>query len=230
VTGHLSYSPAVRAEFPALATAVVRLSDLDVGALAAVDLSPLHERALTRSLTCAESELPPIRAWRRAFAQLGYRPTQYRCAAESLLRRLRKDGALPTVNPLVDVANAVSVDLALPVAALDLEAVVGDLQVRHADGSEQYLTFHGQLEQPVPGEVVFADEAGTAHSRRWTHRQSALSAVSASTSEALVVVEALHDRALPDVERAAELLQGLCGSAASVTVRWLTASGDGSHG
>jgi DNA/RNA-binding domain of Phe-tRNA-synthetase-like protein len=38
----------------------------------------------------AESELPEIQAWRRAFAQMGLKPTQYRCASESLLRRFRK--------------------------------------------------------------------------------------------------------------------------------------------
>ncbi|MGH3762961.1 hypothetical protein [Actinophytocola sp.] len=38
-----------------------------------------------------ESELPEIQAWRRAFGRLGLKPTQYRCASESLLRRFRKD-------------------------------------------------------------------------------------------------------------------------------------------
>src|SRR5580700_8507884 len=42
----------------------------------------------------AESELPEIQAWRRAFAALGLKPTQYRCASESLLRRFRKEGSL----------------------------------------------------------------------------------------------------------------------------------------
>ena len=51
----------------------------------------------------AESDLPEIQAWRRAFAQLGLKPTQYRCASESLLRRFRKEGSLPRLHPLVDL-------------------------------------------------------------------------------------------------------------------------------
>jgi DNA/RNA-binding domain of Phe-tRNA-synthetase-like protein len=44
-----------------------------------------------------ESELAEIQAWRRAFSRMGLKPTQYRCAAESLMRRrrFRKEGPLP---------------------------------------------------------------------------------------------------------------------------------------
>jgi B3/4 domain len=78
----------------------------------------------------AESELPEIQAWRRAFAQLGLKPTQYRCASESLLRRFRKEGSLPGLHPLVDLCNAVSLAFAIPVAVFDVFAVTGPLEVR----------------------------------------------------------------------------------------------------
>ena len=58
------------------------------------------DRADARLQGLSESELPEIQAWRRAFAQMGLKPTQYRCASEALLRRYRKDKALPQVRPL----------------------------------------------------------------------------------------------------------------------------------
>ncbi len=147
----------------------------------------------------AESELPEIQAWRRAFAQMGLKPTQYRCASESLLRRFRKEGSLPRLHPLVDLCNAVSMAYAIPVAVLDLNAVSGPLEVRYATGDEEYLTFAGEIEHPADGEVIFADQAGQAHARRWTNRQSGRSAVRDATSAALIVAEALHDSAPADV-------------------------------
>jgi DNA/RNA-binding domain of Phe-tRNA-synthetase-like protein len=147
----------------------------------------------------AESELPEIQAWRRAFAAMGLKPTQYRCASESLLRRFRKDGSLPRLHPLVDLCNAVSLAFAIPVAVLDLSAVTGPLEVRYATGEEEYLTFAGDTEHPAAGEVIFADQAGQAHARRWTNRQSGRSAVRDTTSTALIVAEALHDSAPADV-------------------------------
>jgi DNA/RNA-binding domain of Phe-tRNA-synthetase-like protein len=47
--------------------------------------------------------------------------------------------------------------------------------------------------------VIFADQAGQAHARRWTNRQSGRSAVRDSTTTALIVAEALHDQAPHDI-------------------------------
>ncbi len=41
------------------------------------------------------SELPSLAAWRRAFSAFNVNPTQYRSAAEALLRRLTKKGRHP---------------------------------------------------------------------------------------------------------------------------------------
>ncbi|MFG3436414.1 B3/4 domain-containing protein [Nonomuraea sp. NPDC047897] len=171
-----------------------------------------HERAaLARLAVSPEGELAEVRAWRRAFARMGLKPTQYRCAAESLLRRLRKEGALPRIHPLIDVCNALSVAYAIPVAVFDVSAVADGLEVRYASGQETYLTFSGETEHPAPGEVVFADGAGRAHARRWTNRQSGLSAVRDATSEVLVVAEALHESAPADVGKLLAALAGVLG-------------------
>ena len=69
----------------------------------------------------------------------------------------------------------------------------------HAAGDEKYLTFSGEVEHPAAGEVIFADEDGQAHARRWTNRQSGLSAVQDSTADVLIVAEALHASAATDV-------------------------------
>ncbi len=57
----------------------------------------------------------------------------------------------------------------------DIEKVEGGLIVRPARGDERYDTFSGTIETPEPGEIIFADDAGRAHARRWTNRQSAIS-------------------------------------------------------
>ena len=88
---------------------------------------------------------------------------------------------------------------AIPVAVLDLAKISGVSTVRYADGDEKYLTFSGEVEHPAAGEVIFADEAGQAHARRWTNRQSGLSAVQPGTADVLIVAEALHASAATDV-------------------------------
>ncbi len=187
-------------DFPQLVPGVLYAD----GITSTADVSPAVERFAARARSrlaavSAESELPEIQAWRRAFGQLGLKPTQYRCASESLLRRFRKEGRLPALHPLVDLGNAVSLAFAIPVAVLDVAQITGPLEVRYATGTETYLTFAGETEHPAEGEVIFADQAGHAHARRWTNRQSGRSAVRGATTTALIVAEALHDKAPDDI-------------------------------
>jgi len=144
---------------------------------------------------------------------MGLKPAQYRCASESLLRRFRTEGTLPQLHPLVDLCNAVSLAFAIPVAVFDVSKITGQLDVRYAAGDEDYLTFSGDLEHPGAHEVIFSDRAGRAHARRWTNRQSALSAVGSSTTAALIVAEALHDSAASDVP---ELTGAIAGELAAI--------------
>ena len=201
------HSASIWRDFPALVPAVLYADGITGDA----PVGPAADRfaAIAKSrlaAVAAESELPEIQAWRRAFAQMGLKPTQYRCASESLLRRFRKEGSLPRLHPLVDLCNAVSLAFAVPVAVLDASAIAGPLEVRYATGDESYLTFAGEIEHPPAGEVIFADQAGQAHARRWTNRQSGLSAVRDSTAGTLIVAEALHDSAPADM---AELIAAL---------------------
>ncbi|WHZ10859.1 MAG: hypothetical protein OJF60_001298 [Burkholderiaceae bacterium] len=209
------YAPEVTDAFPSLVSQALVLGGIAQVAQRALEPeASLLAAALTRLAANAEGEWPEIQAWRRAFSQMGFKPTQYRSAAESLLRRLRKEGSLPQVHPLVDLCNAVSVAHATPIAVFDLACVEQTLTVRRADGSERYLSFSGEIERPEPGEIIFADAAGNAHARRWTHRQSALSAITANTARALIVAEALH------ADAAARMPRLVADLRAAVTARW----------
>jgi len=193
------HDPAMYDLAPDLSAGVLRLDgirpDVDVAAI----LPPLYDRARARLATGSEGEFPEIQAWRRTFAKMGLKPTQYRCAAEALLRRFRKEDALPSIHPLIDLYNAMSLAWAIPIAAFDLANVEGDLTVRPATGTERYLTFAGEEETPEPGETVFADDGGYAHARRWSNRQSGRSAIREETSAVLLVAEAVHPRAETDI-------------------------------
>ena len=217
---HFQHHPAVRERFPELVAGVLHVRGIH--AEAQVDESLARFTAIAHDRLRAvdsESDLPEIQAWRRAFQRLGLKPTQYRCAAEALLRRLRKEGMLPRIHPLIDLCNAASIAHAIPVAALDLAQVAQWLEVRPASGSEAYLTFGGDIEHPEPGEVIFADADGRSHARRWTNRQSGLSAVRDATAEVLIVAEALHPTAAQDVPRLVADLAGALQQAWGVAPR-----------
>jgi DNA/RNA-binding domain of Phe-tRNA-synthetase-like protein len=196
---YFQHSPAIWQAFPQLVPGLLVVDSIDPSADVAARLEPFFARARAQLAAGAEADLPAIAAWRRAYAQMGMKPTQYRSAAEALLRRFRKEDQLPQLHPLVDLCNAVSLAFALPVAVFDLDQVAGFLEVRHAHGDEQYLAFSGETETPPIGEVIFADADGHAHARRWTFRQSRRSTVGPTTRRALIVSEGLHASAEADV-------------------------------
>jgi DNA/RNA-binding domain of Phe-tRNA-synthetase-like protein len=194
---HFQHAPTIWRTFPTLVPAVLFIDGLTPDLTVDHHLAPFYDTAKSRLAVSSEGALPEIQAWRRTFSSMGLKPTQYRCAAESLLRRFKKDGSLPAIHPLVDLCNAVSLAYATPIAVFDTAHVAEFLEVRLALGTETHQTFNGTTEHPTPNEIIFADATNHAHARRWSHRQSAHSTIRPTTTSALIVAEALHPTAPP---------------------------------
>jgi DNA/RNA-binding domain of Phe-tRNA-synthetase-like protein len=198
---HFGHSREIWTDYPELAPGVLAAEGIDADVSVQSRLGRFTSTAESRLAAHSEGELLEIQAWRRAFSRMGLKPTQYRCAAEALLRRFRKEHILPQIHPLIDLCNAVSMAFAIPVAVYDVSKVDGYLEVRYATGSEIFEAFSGEIENPEPHEVIFADAGRRAHARRWTNRQSGHSAARDETVLVLIVAEALHESADTDVQR-----------------------------
>jgi DNA/RNA-binding domain of Phe-tRNA-synthetase-like protein len=211
-----AYGPDVADRFPSVAAGVVHADGVSNGpsppALAEAFLAE-QQAVLARIGDTPLSELPTLAAWRRAFRAFGVDPTAYRSAAEALLRRLTKQGSIPSINALVDIGNLVAIRYALPVAMFDQRSVTGGTTVRFAAGTESFTDLgSGERETPDEGDVIFIDDAGLVSARRWCWRQSAESASRPDTTEVLVTVEGHHVGAEADVVAAAADLADLLAS------------------
>ncbi|MGZ2428340.1 B3/B4 domain-containing protein [Rhizobium redzepovicii] len=195
------HSDAIWQAFPELRAGALHVDAIHADADVEKAIASFSTIAEARLAAAQEGEFPEIQAWRRGFSRMGLKPTQYRSASEALLRRFRQEHGLPHLHPLVDLCNAISLAFAIPIAVFDAEQIAGDLEVRRAGGQETYLTFGGKIEHPEVNEVIFADGEDRAHARRWTNRQSGLSAVRQQTRSVLIVAEALHATAGEDIGR-----------------------------
>ena len=182
--------PAVGADFPGYRAGFVVADGLTNG--------PSHA-ASERELAAVEgcwSELaraadhPHIAAWRAAFSGFGAKPSRFPSSAEALMSRALRGAGLPRVNRLVDLYNAVSVRHAIPVGGEDLDAVQGGVRLMRATGDEPFDAAPGEVEHPRPGEVVWADAAGVT-CRRWNWRQGHRTRLTASTTRAYFLFDAL---------------------------------------
>ncbi|MFI5254281.1 MAG: B3/4 domain-containing protein [Candidatus Limnocylindrales bacterium] len=207
------YDAAIVERFPAVVGGVIRAAGVRNGPTPAPLAAAFAAEQVTARQRIGEtplSEVPALAAWRRVFRSFGVDPTQYRSAAEALLRRLTKQGELPSIGTLVDLANLVSIRYALPVAVFDLGGISGRTVVRFARGDERWADLgSSQSDHPEPGEVIFADASDVVSARRWCWRQSAASAVRDDSTEILVTVEGHHQGAEADVRRALADLEAL---------------------
>ncbi|MCL4545308.1 MAG: tyrosine--tRNA ligase [Chloroflexi bacterium] len=111
-------------------------------------------------------------AWFEALREFGVDPAAHPPAVERLLERVRRGEALPSVNPAVDLANAVSLRYHVSLGVHDLEQTRGSLSVRLARSGDTFLAHGADTPEGVPaGEPVYVDERDV-RTRWWVSRQS----------------------------------------------------------
>jgi DNA/RNA-binding domain of Phe-tRNA-synthetase-like protein len=176
-------------------------------------ISNRENKQLVDATPCAEPwAAAHLEAWREAFRGFGAKPQRTPCSAEALLKRVQRDGALPSVNAVVDLYNAVSLRYAIPVGGENAAAYAGVPHLMRATGNEAFDTMANgipAIESPETGEVIWRDEIGVT-CRRWNWRQGTRTRLEPSTTEMWFVLEALGpmpDAALEAARR--ELVAGL---------------------
>ena len=152
---------------------------------------------------------PKIAAWRQAFSQFGARPSKYQASVEALVRRARRGDALPPINAMVAVYNALSLRFLVPVGGDDLDLVSGGLHLRVATGDEPFKPLGAEEDDPPEaGEIIYADDAKVL-CRRWSWRGGESTKISPATTNAVLNVHGLAPATLDEVTRATETLATL---------------------
>lgn len=222
--------PAVVEAFPDTLIAVVTADGLrgaETWPATEAAVEELERRLAEGSWQPADETDPRIEAWHAAYRSFGTNPRRIRPSVDALGRRLAKKGALPRINPAVDSYNTVSVRHGLPAGAFDLDRISGDVDIRHADGSETFtpLGEPGTVENPKPGEIIYADAAGVL-TRHWNHRDADRTRVTEDSARVAFVLETLQATRDGHLLKAAvhELRELLDLHAARTDVRYLSAA------
>jgi DNA/RNA-binding domain of Phe-tRNA-synthetase-like protein len=153
-----------------------------------------------------------LAAWAQAFQKFGAKPQRTPCSAEALRKRFLRDGALPRVNPVVDLYNAISLRYAIPVGGENLDAYAGAPRLTIADGTEAFDTMKDgspAVEAPDAGEVVWRDDQGVT-CRRWNWRQGVRTRLSADARRMWFILESLAPMPIEALQEASDkLVDGL---------------------
>ena len=153
-----------------------------------------------------------LSAWDEVFKSFGAKPQRTPCSAKALRKRVLRDGVMPSIDPVVDLYNAVSIEYAIPVGGENLAAYEGEPRLVIADGSERFDTIKEGLpaqERPEPGEVVWRDDRGVT-CRRWNWRQGVRTRLSVECGQMWFILESLPSMPLAALHQAGDrLIEGL---------------------
>ena len=151
-----------------------------------------------------------VAPWRAAYRSFGAKPKKYRSSIENLVRRVLKGQPLPSIGPLVDLYNVVSLCHLLPVGGEDLERTVGDIRLTFAGEDDPDVLLLGERQErpPYPGEVIYTDDQG-AICRRWNWKEADRTKLTPDTRHAVLVIEALPPVGTPALSAALDDLAGL---------------------
>jgi tyrosyl-tRNA synthetase len=158
---------------------------------------------------------PRIAAWEKAFREFGADPAITKPSLEALLHRVLSGHEIPSINKVVDISNLVSLKHLVPSGGDDLAKIDGDFGLRYSTGLEEFLPINSKdEEQPVPGEVIYADEQKVL-CRCWIWRQSEHSKITESSRVVAVNVDVMPP-ATPEegkaaAEEIAKLIETYCG-------------------
>ena len=153
-----------------------------------------------------------LSAWSEVFTRFGAKPKRTPCSAEALRKRVLRDGDMPSIDPVVDLYNAISIKYAIPVGGENISAYVGHPQLTIANGSELFdVMKNGMLsnESPDKGEVIWRDNIGVT-CRRWNWRQGVRTRLSIESEQMWFILESLPSMPLTGLYEAGEsLIEGL---------------------
>ncbi|PJG82863.1 B3/B4 domain-containing protein [Caviibacterium pharyngocola] len=117
-------------------------------------------------------ECTEILPYRKAFQALNINPNKFLCSIEALFTRIAKGKGMPSINPLVDLNNAVSLAYTLPMGTHNLALSEQDICLRLAVAQDEFLPFGAtEPDNPETGEAIYA-VGNQVRTRRWTWRQS----------------------------------------------------------
>ncbi|KAB1082243.1 B3/4 domain-containing protein [Neorhizobium galegae] len=149
-----------------------------------------------------------LASWAEAYSRFGAKPNRTPCSAQALKKRVEKDGRIPSINPVVDLYNAVSLRFAIPVGGENFDAYVGRPRLSVADGTEAFDTvMNGEalIENPSKGEVIWRDDVGVT-CRRWNWRQGTRTRLETLGGRMWFILESLATMPEEALEEAGNML------------------------
>ncbi len=179
---------------------------------------PYIAELLAQSIAAAEARFQEhsvkedraILPYRDAFTTLGINPNKFMSSIEAMFTRVSKGKGLPSINPIVDLGNALSLKYTLPMGAHDIDQMDADMEVRFSREGDTFLPFGETETEELPaGEPVYA-VGRKIRTRRWIWRQSELGKIGPTTRNIFFPIDGFASANKQSILQASAELAAAC--------------------
>lgn len=136
------------------------------------------------------SENEVIKVYREAYTKFKTKKGA-RSSIEALLKRVKQDKPVGSINTLVDIYNAASLKFGLPCGAEDIDTFKGDLLLTITSGGDDFFPLGDDKNDPtLEGELCYKDDLG-AVCRCFNWRDGVRTMITEDTKNAFIIMELL---------------------------------------
>lgn len=173
--------------------------------LMCIEMENLKNKLEGKNLKEYELILP----YRETFRGLGINPNKFMSSIEAMSKRVSKGNKLPSINPIVDLVNSLSLKYVLPMGAHDIDALDGEIAVRFSKEGDVFTPLGtDDTETLSDGELVYAD-SNRIRTRRWIWRQSSIGCINESSKNIFFPIDGFSSSNKENVLKAMDLLEEL---------------------
>lgn len=129
---------------------------------------------------------------------------------ENLIGLIQGGRDLPTINPIVDIYNIVSLETKLALGAHDIHKLGGKITLRLTNGTEEFIPLGSPEKKPIgSGEYAYIDEDSNEVICRLETRQCERTKVTDTTQKCFFIVEGNNNTDIDYIEKAIARLKSL---------------------
>lgn len=154
-------------------------------------------------------ELEEILYYRDVFKKLEINPNKFMSSIEAMLTRVSKSKGLPSINPVVDIGNSVSLKYMVPLGAHDIDTLNEDINVRFSKKGDVFIPL-GCKESEIleDGELIYS-AGDNVRTRRWIWRQSDQGKITDESKNIFFPIDGFSDKNYDNVIKARDELASL---------------------
>lgn len=152
------------------------------------EISKLMNKAVQAASEISDTD-PNITKWKEAFSSIALDVQKNKPAHIALLDRVKKDGKLPDVMPLVNVANSFSIRYAVPIGTHQLDGLVSDVIIRLTKDGDTFQAMNAEKSETVPADELAYTSGKNILTRHMVWRQGELSKIRPSSQSVLIPID-----------------------------------------